>query len=144
METLIIREARPQDSEALAELCTQLGYQTDSMDIPLRLSLVNNLDHHAVFIAELDQQVVGWIHVYLCPLLVSSLQAQLGGLIVHSNVRGKGIGKNLMQQAEAWCQKNACQYLSVYTNIVRLETHKFYEHLGYRTIKTEHVFRKDL
>lgn len=144
METLIIREAHPEDFEALAELCTQLGYQTDSKDIPLRLSQINNLGSHAVFIAELKGQVVGWIHVYLCPLLVSPLQAHLGGLVVHSNQRGIGIGQELLQQAEAWSLLHACQYLNIYTNVTRTETLMFYKHLGYQTIKTEHVLRKKL
>jgi len=142
MDTLTIRKAQYKDFENIADLCDQLGYQTESEDIPLRLKQINNLNHHAVFVAELDHQVIGWIHVYLCPLLVSPLQAQLGGLVVQSNQRGKGVGTRLLQQAEAWSHSNACQYLTILTNITRTDTHKFYDHLGYQNIKTEHVLRK--
>jgi GNAT superfamily N-acetyltransferase len=144
METVTIREAQYKDFEAIAVLCSQLGYQTESDDIPLRLKQIGDLSHHAVYLAELDQQVIGWIHVYLCPLLISPLQAQLGGLVVHSDHRGQEVGKKLMQQAEAWSRLQACRYLTVYTNITRTETHVFYIHLGYQNMKTEHVLRKEL
>jgi len=144
MDELIIREAQYRDFENIADLCNQLGYQTESDDIPLRINHISKLSHHAIFVAELDFLVIGWIHVYLCPLLVSPLQAQLGGLVVHSNQRGKGVGTRLMQQAEAWSHSHACQYLSIFTNITRTDTHKFYNHLGYKNIKTEHVLRKEI
>jgi len=144
MDALIIREAQYKDFEDIAYLCDQLGYQTESEDIPLRLKQISNLSHHAVFVAEFDHLVIGWIHVYLCPLLVSPLQAQLGGLVVSSNQRGKGVGTRLMQQAEVWSRSNACQYLTIFTKITRTDTHKFYDHLGYQNIKTEHVLRKEI
>jgi len=144
MDALIIRKARYKDFEDIADLCDQLGYQTESEDIPLRLKQISDLSHHAVFVAELDDLVIGWIHVYLCPLLVSPLQAQLGGLVVHSSQRGKGIGTRLLQQAEAWSHSHACQYLTISTNITRTDTHKFYDHLSYQNIKTEHVLRKEI
>jgi hypothetical protein len=34
--------------------------------------------------------------------------------------------------------------ISVRSNVVRLEFHPFYEHLGYRRAKTQHVYRKPL
>jgi GNAT superfamily N-acetyltransferase len=144
MEALIIREAQDQDYESITILCEQLGYQTGSEDIPLRLKQISDLGQHAVFVAELDHRVIGWIHVYLCPLLVSPLQAQLGGLVVHSSQRGKGVGKRLLQQAETWSRTRSCQFLTIFTNIIRTDTHQIYHHMGYQNIKTEHVFRKEI
>jgi len=144
MDALIIREAQDHDYDAIAFLCEQLGYQTGSEVIPLRLKQINELAHHAVFVAELDHQVIGWIHVYICPLLVSPLQAQLGGLVVHSSQRDQGVGARLLQQAEDWSRTRSCRYLTIFTNIIRSDTHKIYEHLGYQNIKTEHLFRKEI
>jgi len=144
MDELIIREAQYDDFKTITELCNQLGYKTDSEDIPLRLKQIHDLSHHAVFVAEFDHHVIGWIHVFLYPSLVSPLSALLGGLIVHTNQRGKGVGKELLQKAETWSQSHACKYLTIFTNISRTETHKFYYHLGYQNIKTEHVFRKEI
>jgi GNAT superfamily N-acetyltransferase len=144
MDNLILREAKFEDYEEIAVLCNQLGYQTESSDIPHRLKQINDLDQHAVFVAELDHRVIGWIHVYVCPLLVSPHQSQLGGLVVHEDQRGKGIGEKLMEQAEAWSRTRSCQLLTVYTNIIRNRTHGFYENLGYQNIKTEYLMRKEL
>jgi GNAT superfamily N-acetyltransferase len=144
MEKLTIREAQPKDTRAIATLCNQLGYQAGSEDISLRLEQINSLDQQVVYLAELDQLVIGWVHVYVCPLLISNLQAQLGGLIVHDDHRGKDIGKRLMLQAEAWARSQGCLYVTVYTNIIRTDTHVFYDHLGYQKLKTEYVLRKEL
>lgn len=144
MENLIIRKALHKDFKDISDLCNQLGYQTESKDIPQRLEQINDLNSHVIFVAEFDNQVIGWIHVYICPLLVSPLQAQLGGLVVNANQRSKGVGTRLLQHAEAWSHSNACQYLSIFTNITRTETHKFYTHLGYKNIKTEHLLRKEI
>lgn len=144
MKELITRKARIEDFEEIAGLCDQLGYQTDPTDIPVRLKHINDLDQHAVFVAELDHKVIGWIHVYVCPLLVSPPQSQLGGLVVNEDQRGKGIGEKLLQQAEAWSRIHSCQLLTVYTNITRSRTHAFYENLGYQNIKTEYVMRKEI
>ena len=110
MDELIIREAQDNDFIVIAGLFNQIGYQTDSEEIPLRRKQIHDLSHHAVFVAELDQQVIGWIHVFLCPLLVNPLSAQLGGLVMNSNERSKGVGKELMQQAEAWSQTHALNF----------------------------------
>jgi GNAT superfamily N-acetyltransferase len=144
MMELILREAQDKDFKEIADLCNQLGYPTDSGEIPLRLHQIRSLEQHAIFVAVLEQQVVGWIHIYLCPLLISPLQAQLGGLVVDSNRRGLGIGSKLMHQAETWAFSHSCKYLTIFTNITRIETQFFYKHLGYQTIKTELVMRKEI
>ena len=144
MNTLKIRDAQVKDLDALADLCNQLGYPVGTEEVRLRLSEINRLAHHKVYLAETDQAVVGWIHIYLCPLLISSLQAQLGGLIVHSDYRGSGVGQSLMHQAETWARENGCSLLTIFTNVVRAETHEFYDRLGYQVVKTEFVMQKDL
>jgi GNAT superfamily N-acetyltransferase len=144
MDLLTIRAAQVKDCHAIAVLCGQLGYPAAPGDISLRLEQIVALQHHAVFLAELDQQVIGWIHVYLCPLLISPMQAQLGGLIVHAENRGKGVGVALLQAAETWARRQDCEYMVVYTNITRTDTHLFYDELGYENIKSEHVLRKHL
>jgi len=144
MDSINIREAQINDIRFIALLCDQLGYSTEIEDLSLRLKKISDISHHVIFIAELDHQVVGWIHVYLCPLLISGFQAQLGGLVVHEDFRCRGIGKELLQQAEYWARSRGCLYLSVLSNITRIETHQFYEDLDYQKIKTELVLRKKL
>jgi GNAT superfamily N-acetyltransferase len=144
MHELNIREAEINDKESLALLCNQLGYEAKTEDIPPRLDQIKELSHQIVYVAVIDQQVVGWIHVYLCPLLISGLQAQLGGMVVDEKFRNKGIGKKLLIQAENWARSKSCHYISIFTNITRSETHHFYAQMDYQTKKTEYVLQKEL
>lgn len=144
MDELNIREADINDKESLAILCNQLGYEAKTEDIPFRLGQINELNHQIIYVAEIDRYVVGWIHVYLCPLLISGLQAQLGGMVVDEKFRGQGIGKKLLIQAENWARSKNCQSMSLFTNINRSKTHQFYAQMDYQTIKTEYVLRKEL
>lgn len=144
MKKLNIREANINDKETLAILCNQLGYEAKTEDISTRLDQINELKHQIVYVAVIDQQVVGWIHVYLCPLLISGKQAQLGGMVVDEKFRGQGIGKKLLIQAENWARSKNCQSMSIFTNINRSKTHHFYAQMDYQTIKTEYVLRKEL
>jgi GNAT superfamily N-acetyltransferase len=115
MDELKIREADKNDKETLAILCNQLGYEVKTEDIPFRLDQINELKHQIVYVAVIDQRVVGWIHVYLCPLLISGLQAQLGGMVIDEKFRNKGIGKKLLRQAENWARSKNCHYMSIFT-----------------------------
>jgi len=144
MSPFAIRQVQNNDIESIAKLCGQLGYVTKTEDLPQRLKQISETSHHMIYVADLDHQVVGWIHVYLCPLLIYGSQAQLGGMVVHEEHRSKGIGKKLLLQAETWARSKGCQYLTVFSNITRSETHKFYSQSGYQNLKTEFVLQKHL
>lgn len=144
MDTPSIRIAQKKDATSLADLVRQLGYSADPAETASRLGDTQALDHHAVFVAEIDEKVLGWVHVYLCPLLISPPQAQLGGLVVAEGYRGKTIGRQLMDHAEAWAREHGSLLLTVYTNVVRDDALRFYREIGYQQSKTEHVLVKPL
>lgn len=139
----IIRLAQIGDSQQIAQLCEQLGYPTSGAAIEQRFVQIQQNKSHAVYLAERsDQQVVGWVHIYVCPILMTDLQAVIGGLIVDGRVRGCGIGRRLVQYAEAWAVTQGCTSVLVRSNIVRKNAHSFYEKIGYSNIKTSQVFHK--
>ncbi len=82
------------------------------------------------------------MHIYVCPTLMTDLQAVIGGLIVDGRNRGSGIGRRLVQYAEAWAVTQGCTSVLVRSNIVRKNAHSFYEKIGYSNIKTSQVFHK--
>ncbi len=138
-----IRPAAPADAAPLARLCSQLGYPTSVGEVQERLDHLQQYPQHRVYVAESDAgQVVGWVHVYLCPMLLADLGAEIGGLVVEEGWRGSGIGRRLMQQAEQWAQEQGCWAMHVRSNILRERAHRFYERLGYQSIKTQRVFRR--
>jgi len=143
-EKLKIREARAEDSARLAVLSEQLGYPVSAEEIGRRLRQVQRDERHAVYVAEVAGQLVGWLHVFICPQLLTHAQAEIGGLVVEVNSRAQGVGKILMRQAEEWARARGCRAVYLRTNIIRADAHRFYEQLGYTRIKTQHAFRKPL
>jgi N-acetylglutamate synthase-like GNAT family acetyltransferase len=138
-----IRLATPEDSPALTDLASQLGYPSTLEQVVKRLNnLIEKPEENAVFVAELDGRVVGWVHVHLYLLLVDDLEAEIGGLVVDADLRGQGVGAQLMAAAEAWARENGCQSVYLRSNTLRTEAHAFYRHLGYSLIKSQYAFRK--
>ena len=140
-----IRLARQNDAERLAVLCGQLGYPSSEEEIRRRLDLIGPDEGHVIYVAEqADRQVVGWIHAYLRPLLEEDVQAEVGGLVIDEAWRNHGIGQHLLQQVEQWAQEHGCWAVHVRSNIIRERAHRFYQRLGYSSIKTQLAFRKVL
>ena len=75
-------------------------------------------------------------------LLESDYRVEIGGLIVDERFRRGGIGRGLVQAIENWAAEHRATELSVRCREERAESHKFYESLSFRHIKTQRVFRK--
>lgn len=144
MEQPIIRPARQQDSKSISLLCGQLGYPSTPEDVARRLHQIEQFEHDALFVAEVDGRVAGWIHVIAYPLPEMDLHTEIGGLVVDEAHRSLGIGRLLVEHAEAWARAQGCSEIRVRCNVIRERAHKFYAALGYENIKTQHTFRKIL
>ncbi|MBN1814154.1 MAG: GNAT family N-acetyltransferase [Anaerolineae bacterium] len=140
----VIRLARVDDAERVAELATQLGYPTTSEQMRRRLAQVGRAEEHAVYVAVRDGRVVGWIHVCARPLVQVDRAAEIEGLVVDEACRGRGIGRLLVRQIEQWVREQGCSTIYVRSNIIREGAHVFYQSLGYENIKTSLTFRKRL
>ena len=109
-----------------------------------RLAGILSHPDQAVFVAEVEGRIAGWVHVFACPTVESELYAEIGGLVVDENQRGQGVGKALMAQAEAWASDLGIHEIRLRSNILRKEAHQFYEAIGYEKIKSQFTFRKTL
>ncbi len=141
-----VRLAGAADTERLAELCQYLGYPASPAEVQKRLSQIKSDEHHAVYVAEPadGQQIAGWVHVYTRQLMLTNLQAEIGGIVVDEGHRHIGIGRLLMQHAEQWAREKGCEAITLRSNILRKDAHIFYEKVGYRSIKTLLAFYKVL
>ncbi len=135
MEGLKIRMATREDAEAIADLATQLWYPSQGEDIRRRWGSLSPT-RERVYVAVADGAVVGFVHVALESTLLVDGVADLRALVVSERWRGKGIGRALMDVAEGWARKAGCSIIWVRTNIKRVQAHAFYEHHGYRRLKT--------
>lgn len=143
---VIIRSAEPADAEALAHLTGQLGYPVSAEEAAGRLrQLQTHPEWQAALVAVLPEgQVVGWVQVYRVIFLGGAPFTEIGGLVVDERQRRQGIGRALVQAAEDWARQHGTNDVSVRSNILREGAHAFYRRLGYRLIKTQHTFHKEL
>jgi len=139
-----IRRARKSDVPCLAELSGELGYPATEKEMRERFAQIKPASRHAVFVAELEREVIGWIHVSVTPLLEVARRAEVNGLIVAEGRRSSGAGAKLLEAAEVWARSKSCKGMSVRSNVIRDRAHAFYERHGYLHYKTQKAFRKPL
>jgi GNAT superfamily N-acetyltransferase len=139
---MITREATASDAAALAALSTQLGYPAQPDEAAERLSAIGPAG--TVLVAEENGAVLGWIHVCGVRFFQSPPFAEIGGLVVDEAMRGKGVGKLLLQAAVRWAAEQGYGKLRVRSNVVREDAHRFYEREGFQRVKTQAVFDRRL
>ena len=142
--SLKIRRAKAADVPRIAELSGELGYPASVQEMRQRFGQIKPAARHAVFVAEFENMVVGWIHVSITPLLEVARRAEVNGLIVAEHHRSLGAGAKLLDAAEVWARGKECQGMSVRSNVIRDRAHAFYERQGYTHFKTQKAFRKKL
>jgi len=139
-----VRCAVMTDVARLAALSGQLGYPSGDDELLARLGRFLSLPHdHAIFVAvDETAHVMGWIHVGRRESIETRPRAEILGLVVDSAVRRTGAGRALMSQAEQWAVEHGFDEVILRSNIVRPESHPFYESIGYTRTKTQHVYMK--
>lgn len=85
---------------------------------------------------------LGWAAAEIRMLLVSGRKAELMGLVVSVRARREGVVKALVEATEGWVCKQGLNAMTVRSNVLRPESHPFYEKLGYKPLKTQHVYVK--
>lgn len=139
-----IRLGKMADVEALKILCTQLGYSVELSDLAQRLTILLQSETDQIYVAVMDDQVVGWVHALQVNYLEAGPFVEIGGLVVDQKCRGEGIGRKLMAAAEKWATQQGISLIRLRSNAIRLEAHQFYHQLGYLQEKTQYVFTKKL
>ncbi len=139
-----IREAKKTDSKAISKLSLGLGYDIVSQEMAEnRIGEILKSTNDNLWVFEEDQQIKGWIHLFLANRVASSSFAEIGGLIVSSNNRIEGIGKRLVEYAIQWAKANNLK-IRVRCNEKRADSHIFYKSVGFSTKKLQHVFEASL
>jgi GNAT superfamily N-acetyltransferase len=142
---VVVREAKPLDAPRLAELSGVLGYPVTADVLAARLARILVRAEDAVLVAEAPPGgVIGWLHASEHELLEMGRHGEILGLVVDADHRGGGVGKALITRAEAWAAARGLDALHVRSNVIRRESHPFYQRLGYVRTKTQHSYRKDL
>jgi GNAT superfamily N-acetyltransferase len=141
---ITIRLARSLDAPALAALAGTLGYPAEEAEMQARLERILGRDDQLVIVAETGATVGGWLTAHAFDTLASGFRVQLTGLVVSDRHRRLGIGRQLVNRAEAWAREIGATTVCVFSNVQRTESHEFYPALGYTRTKTEAAYRRIL
>jgi GNAT superfamily N-acetyltransferase len=139
-----IRPATIEDAAPIATLSGQLGYPGSAAAMAERLTTVLARRDETVLVGHESGAVLGWIHAAEQRFLEAEIRCEILGLVVDREHRRKGIGQQLVRAVEWWARNRGIKEMSVRSNVVRPESHPFYERLGYDRTKTQHVYRKKL
>lgn len=140
-----IRRAKMNDARELARLAAELGYPADGAEMEQRLARILSSPSDCLVVAgNPEGGLAGWAHGFLSQLIESGYRLEIGGLIVDGRWRRLGLGTRLVRELESWAVEHGAQEISVRCQEKRLESHRFYERLAFRHVKTQKVFRKSL
>ena len=138
-----VRPMTARDVDEVAALSGQLGYPATATQVQERFRVLAQDPDSSVFVAVAEGgRVAGWVHVLARRFLESDLHAEIGGLVVDAGARRRGVGKTLVMAAEEWAQEHGCATVRVRSNMKRVEARPFYERMGYRVVKSQHVFER--
>lgn len=144
IKEISVRPITPEDAQAISEICgADLGYPCGPS---LVAEKIQNLDpaREAAFVAWADGRAAGFIHVEKYDVLYVETLANILGLAVKAEFQHRGIGKKLLQTAEAWAAEHQIKVMHLHSGISRTGAHAFYRHLGYDWEKGKICFEKRL
>jgi N-acetylglutamate synthase-like GNAT family acetyltransferase len=138
-----IRNAVLSDIQAIHQLSSALGYENVPIETANeQLNAVLGAVSNKIYVAELNNVVVGWLHVFIALRVASPSFIEIGGLVVSPGYRRIGVGEELILQAKHWAFEEKMK-LRVRCTTAREETHKFYQAAGFIKSKEQYVFEID-
>ena len=129
---MIVRDATAADAPALAPLLGELGYPAAADALASRMQRMLARDDQRVFVAERDGRALGLLALHVFPVLAYDRDlAMIMALVVTESARGLGVGRALIERAEAVAKSLGASRLMVTTHVRRADAHAFYERLGF-------------
>lgn len=101
-------------------------------------------DTDKIFVAVIDSQVVGYIHVHDYDLIYNDHLKNILGIAVSQKYQRQGIGKALLNKAEDWAKETNAHGMRLVSGETRKGAHDFYKCCGYQFIKKQCNFMKKL
>ena len=138
-----IRECLNSDYERLYEINkNSFGYEYPIEKTKDKLSNILNRCTDKLYVACIDDVVVGYIHGCDYECTYSDSLKNIMAIAVDETYRGKGIGKALLSAIEDWAKQCKCSGVRLVSGFDRVIAHEFYLSCGYIHRKQQKNFIK--
>jgi ribosomal protein S18 acetylase RimI-like enzyme len=126
-----VRAATADDADRFATLLTDEGYPAGASDLAGRIARFSTEDSR-VLAAEASGEVIGFVAFHVLPRFETDERfARIVALVVDPGVRARGIGRQLMVEAERIAAEDGAAFLEVTAGHHRPDARKLFESLGY-------------
>ena len=120
----------------------EMGYEYPSEDTKNQLQKLLNDNNNKIYVAVVDDKVVGYIHANNYDLLYAPHMKNIMGIAVSSDFRKNGIGKMLLDEVEKWAKDTGAFGVRLVSGATRIGAHAFYKSCGYEGNKEQKNFKK--
>lgn len=139
-----VRKANAQDATAICKISSEdLGYECNTELVFKRLTQLDS-GREIVFVAEIDNIVVGYIHAEIYNLLYHETMVNVPGIAVSFDYRSRGVGSALIDCVESWAKELEISMIRLDSGGGRKEAHAFYRKMGFDSEKEQICFNKRL
>lgn len=138
-----IRRAYLTDGTDLCRLnLNSLGYKYPLWSTVEKLKIILQNKENAVFVAESEGRVIGYIHGCSYEVLYAPRVKNILGFAVDKEYRNNGVGTALLRALEQWAEDTGAKGIRLASGSTRVKAHHFYESRGYTCDKTQLRFIK--
>ncbi|WP_242109496.1 GNAT family N-acetyltransferase [Luteimonas aquatica] len=127
-----LRSASLIDADDVAALLSEMGYPCEAPDAAQRIATIIDNDRQALVVARCDGVVRGLIaldFMYYLPL--DTTTCRITALVVSAEAQGRGLGRQLLREAERRARIAGAARLELTSGSQRLDAHEFYKACGY-------------
>lgn len=129
---LPIRAAGFDDAAEIARLLSQLGHLTTADEIAQRWAAWSAEGNTALVTPRADGTLAGLAVLHRMRVLHRPRPVgRVTALVVDLDARGHGLGRALVDAAEAACRASGCGLMEITSHVSLVDAHSFYTYLGY-------------
>jgi GNAT superfamily N-acetyltransferase len=134
---ITLRQAAKSDLPALLSLYGQLGQDDgavlDRQEADHIWEKMQTYPDYRIYAALADGRVAGTFALLIMDNIAhcGARSAVLEDVVVEEQLRGKGIGRQMIRHAVSLCRGKGCYKITLSSNRNRASAHRFYESLGF-------------
>ena len=130
---IVVRPATESDAASISVLLSELGYPLEVALVKENIALLATSSNDIVLVAEADSCIVGALSFHAMPLFhVVGKLGRISTLVMSAQWQRHGVGRKLVQAAEAFGWSQGCIKIEVTSGDHRAGAHEFYQSLGYQ------------